>query len=140
MCGAFLDDELGLDARGLELLEDQLGLLDRHELVGVAVDDQRGRIVGRDVIDRADLAADFQDPGLVGDRPEDLGLRVLLLEIERRLETRQDAAAHGVFARLAVVEEIGRREEAADGLDAARGLVDRDPWRSCPPGRRPFPA
>ena len=84
VCGAFLDDELGLDAGGLELFQDQLRLLDRNERVGVAVDDQRGWIVGRCVIDRADLAGDFRDPGLVGDRPEDLGCRVLILEIKWR--------------------------------------------------------
>ena len=49
---AFLDDQLGLDARGLELVEDQLGLLDRDQEILVAVDDQRGRVVGRDVSDR----------------------------------------------------------------------------------------
>ena len=47
MSGPFLDDELGLDSRRLELVQDDLGLLDRDQEIGVAVDDQRGRIVGR---------------------------------------------------------------------------------------------
>ena len=77
---ALLDDELALDSGRLELVDDELGLLDGHELIGVAVHDQGGRIIRRDVIDRADLAADLEDPGLVGDRPEDLGVLDLARE------------------------------------------------------------
>ena len=77
------------------------------------------------VVDRADLAADLEDPGLVGDRPEHLGVGILLVEVERRLEALEDASAQGILAGLAVVQEVGRREEAGDRLDAARGLVDR---------------
>ena len=47
--GTLLDDELRLDPGLLELLDDQLRLLERDELVLVAVDDQRRRVVGRDV-------------------------------------------------------------------------------------------
>ena len=53
---AFLDDQLGLDSGCLQLVEDQLGLLYRHQHIGVAMDDQGGRVVGRRVIGRADLA------------------------------------------------------------------------------------
>ena len=70
-------------------------------------------------------AADLEDLGLVGDRPEDLGVGILLVKVERRLEALEDAPAQGVLARLAVVQEIGRREEAGHRLHAARGLVDR---------------
>ena len=31
-CGPFLDDQFGLDARRLELLENELGLLDRDQI------------------------------------------------------------------------------------------------------------
>ncbi len=53
-------------------VDDHLGLLDRHQLVGVAVDDQRRRVVRRDVRDRRDLPADLADLRLVGDRHERL--------------------------------------------------------------------
>ena len=75
--GAFLDDELGLDPGGLELVQEQLGLLDRNKVIGVAVDDQRGRVIGGHVIHRTDLAGDFEDFRLVGDRPGDMSFGVL---------------------------------------------------------------
>ena len=50
----------------------------------VAVDDQRGRVVGRDVSDRADLPPDLDDLADVGDRHERLRRRVELVEVERR--------------------------------------------------------
>ncbi len=56
----FLDDQPGLDARGLQLVKNDLRLLNRDQFVGIAMNDQRGRIVGTGVGDRADLVADFE--------------------------------------------------------------------------------
>ena len=49
---------------------------------------------------------------------------VELAEGERRLEVFQSAGAQRILARLSVVEEIGRREEAGCGLHPARCAVD----------------
>ena len=124
VAAAFLDDQLGRHAGFLELLHDQLRLLQRHQLVGVAVNDQRRRVVARDVVDRrhflADLLARFQV-----DRLEQLRGRVLHAEIERRLEAVLGLDAQRLHARLAVVQEIGRRKETGHGLHAAADAIDR---------------
>jgi len=121
----FADDQLGRHTHFLELRHDEFGLLDRHQLVGVAVNDQRRRIVRRDVIHRRDRPADFPNLLLVGHRHERLRLRVEGLERKGRLEAGKGAAAERFFALLAVVEEVGRREEAGDGLHPAGETVDR---------------
>ena len=54
-----------------------------------------------------------------------LRLGVELVEVERGLEAVQDAPADGVLARLAVVEEVGRREEAGHRRDPAGLAIDR---------------
>jgi len=58
-----LDDELGLYAGCFQLVEDQLGLLDRDQAIGVAVDDQGRRIVGRSAIKRAEMMSGVLPPG-----------------------------------------------------------------------------
>src|SRR4051794_3465521 len=108
-----LDDKLALDSGFLQLLDDELGLLDGHEVIGVAVDDENWRIIRRDMIHRADRAADFQDLGLVGDWPEDLGVLILFLKIERWFEAFENSPPERVFAFLAIVQEIGWGKEAS---------------------------
>ena len=93
-------------------------------LIGIAVDDQSGRIVGRGMVNRADLAADLEDLVQVGDPDERLGVRVLLVEVEGGFESLQHAATDRDLTGLAVVEKIGGWKEAADRLDPAGGLVD----------------
>ena len=46
--GAGFDDEFGVGPGGGGALHEELGLLDRHEGIGVAVDDEGGRQAGRD--------------------------------------------------------------------------------------------
>ena len=53
---ALLDHQRRLDPSLFQLLGDKLGLLKRNQRVGVAMDDQRRRIIGRDEGDRRNLA------------------------------------------------------------------------------------
>jgi hypothetical protein len=80
----------------LELVDDELGLLDGHELVGVAVHDQRGKVVTGRVVHGADLAADLEDSRFLRDRLEYLGVGVLLVKVEGGLETQP--SQHGFSA------------------------------------------
>ena len=118
--GARLDHKLCLDARGFHLLDEALGLLERHEPVFVAVEDERGRVVGGDVGDRGDAATDLEDFRFVGDGLQFAEVGIELAAIEGAGEVPKDAAAEGVFAGLAVVAEIGRREKTGDGLTRLR--------------------
>src|SRR5262245_12298792 len=87
---ALLDHQLRRDAGFLQLGDHDFRLLDRHQLVGVAVDDQGRRVVGADVADRRNLPAKLAHLLLVGDRDIGAELGVELAEIERRLEAGQD--------------------------------------------------
>ena len=91
----------------------ELGLLNRDERVGVAVDDECGGGGGGGVAgggkSLAEFLAAFGREG-VGAEGGDVVL--------------QDAAADGDFALAAVVEKIGGRIKAGDGLDGAAGAVD----------------
>jgi hypothetical protein len=80
--GPFLDHKLAFDSRLLQLFHNKLSLLDGHKIIGIAVDDENRRIIRRDMIHRADRTADLQDFGLIGDRPEDLGVLILFLEVK----------------------------------------------------------
>src|SRR5262245_50956394 len=120
MACTLLDHELGVDSDTLELVDDQLRLLDWHQQIGIAVDNEGRRIVGGDMVHGADLAADLENPGLVGNRSEALGGGILLVEVERRLESLEDAPSERVLPRFAIVVEVRRREEAGDSLDTAR--------------------
>src|SRR5262245_15603421 len=77
------------------------------------------------MIHGTDLPADLDNLRLVSDWTEALGGRVLIVEVERWLESLEDAPAKGVFVGLPIVQEVGRREEAGNRLDPARGLLDR---------------
>ena len=103
-------DELhrGLHPDHLASLQEDLRLVDRHELIGVPVDDERRRHVRPDEVDRRDLLAE--------DGP---AFRRVAASAERRLEAGQDSDAHGVVSRAAPVQKIGRREEARHRLHRA---------------------
>ena len=135
-----LDHELGLDAGGFQLVEDQLGLLDRDQMIGVAVDDQRGRIVGRSVISRADLPSGLDDLVDVSHRHKVVSRGVQLVKVEGGLEPGERPAAQGDLTGLAIVEEIGGRKETGDRLNPARHLVQPGPQPSDCPCRRLCPA
>ena len=53
---ALLDHQRRLDPSLFQLLGEKLGLLKRNQRVGVAMDDQRRRIISRDEGDRRNLA------------------------------------------------------------------------------------
>jgi hypothetical protein len=53
---ALLDHQRRLDPSLFQLLGDKLGLLKRNQRVGVAMNDQRRRIISRDEGDRRNLA------------------------------------------------------------------------------------
>src|SRR6478609_5997597 len=53
---ALLDDELGLDSGFVQPIDHQLRLLERDQAILIAVDEECGGIIGRDVVDRGDLA------------------------------------------------------------------------------------
>src|SRR5438045_1794397 len=67
---ARLDDQLARNVYFLQLVDDQLGLLDGHKLVGVAVNNKGWRVVGADVIHRRDLLSDLKASGLVCNQDE----------------------------------------------------------------------
>jgi len=70
------------------------------------------------------MPPDVRDARLVGDRHIDVLLEVELVELEGRAVRREHTPAEGVLAGLAVVEEVGRREERRDGLDPAGSPPD----------------
>ena len=111
--GAGFHDESCGGAGGGGAGDVELGLLNRHERVGVAVDDERGGRGGGDVAGRgkslAELLAAFGREG-VGAEGGDIVL--------------QKAAADGDFACATVVEKIGGRIKAGDGLDRAARALD----------------
>lgn len=117
MTGAGLDDEFAGDTGFGEGVDHGLGLFEGDEFVGVAVDDESGGGVGCDEIDGGDLFADCEDFGFVGDDVIGVGFGVELVEVEGGFEPGERAATEADDAGCAVVEEIGGREEAADGLD-----------------------
>lgn len=92
-------------------------LLDRNEGVGVAVDDQRGRQVLRHEVNGRNLAAEFSTLCGIGRAGTEGGLKI-----------GQNADPDCVFARPAVVQEIGRGKETGDGLDGAAFAVG---WVGC---------
>ena len=61
---------------------------------------------------------------LAGDQDKGIQLAIEVLKVEGGFEGSQRAATKRVLARFAVIQEIGGREEASDGLDAARFFVD----------------
>ena len=75
-------------------------LLQWHELVGVAVNNQCRRIVCRYMVDRRNLLANFFYLRLVRNQHKVVRLGIQLREIERSLKILQDAAAQRVFAGL----------------------------------------
>src|SRR5579885_1583750 len=78
VAGALLDDELRVDPGLLQPLDDRLGLLERDEPIPVTVDDECRGVIGRDVVDRGDLAGDLLETGGVGDRDPEVALFVEL--------------------------------------------------------------
>ena len=74
--------------------------------------------------DGRNLTADFENLALVRDWHELALLGVEGLEVERGPKRLQDAAPDRVFAGLAVVQEVRRREEAGHGRDAAGFTID----------------
>ena len=95
-------------------LPEDFGLINRHQLVGVAVNDQRGRHVRRDVVDRRDFFAQVPPAfGRVGARAK------------RRFELRGGTVTNSVFTGLAPVQKIRRRKKARDRLHGAALAVNR---------------
>ena len=119
-----LRNQLGLDAHRPEFLDDQLGLLDRNEFIGGAVNDERRRIVGADVSHGRDGAADLRDLRLVGDTLKRLRRRILLEKIEDRLVVFQETTAHCAHARRAVIQKVGRGPQDGHRLQATGGPLD----------------
>lgn len=112
--GAGFDDQPGGGTRGSGALHEEMGLLDRHERIGVAVDDEGRRHPGGHEADGGKRFTEFLAAfGRGGFGAE--GADVVL----------EDADAGGDFALAAVVEKVGGRIEAGDGLDRAAGAIDR---------------
>lgn len=106
-------DEHGVGADGGGALDEVLGLLDRHERIGVAVDDERGRGFGGNETGGGELFTEAL-AALGGGNVGAEGRRVIL----------EDAHADGDFTVATVVEEIGGRIKTGDGLNGAAGAVD----------------
>ena len=126
--GTLFWHQLRLDPDALQLLHERLGLLEWHQLIGVAMDDQRGRVVGGDVGDRGYLPRDLAEPLGVGDRYPDVGLLVELAVVEGGSE-RQVVIGRmdHLPTRPAVVEQVGGREQASHSLHPTRLAIDRVP-------------
>ena len=112
-----------------KLDRDRDGTLDRRELdtfvFPAAVGQCLLHAAVAAVLHTGQLAADFLQLLLIGDRHEGIGFLVERAEIERSFEGSQHASAQSILALLAVVQEIGRRKEASHGLNAAGSFVDR---------------
>ncbi len=118
----------------------RLRLLDRDDLVGVAVDHQGRRVVGRDVVDRGDFVGDLAQFLGVGDRDPEGGLLVAFAVVEGRAiaSGRDRWRGSFPFAGLAPVQEVGGgRSRRPPGprlrLTIDRVLGVRVPWAA----RRP---
>ena len=105
---AFPRVELALPADRFHFLQENLRLLDRHEFVSVAVNDEHGRHTRLDVVDRRNTLAKLP-----------LRLRLRRHVPKRAAEILQDSLAERALARLAVIQKVGRWKETRHRLDGA---------------------
>ncbi len=139
MACAFIHHQLRGHSGFLKLGNNGLRLLDRHQFVGIAVDNERRRVVGRYVIDGGNLSANLAPLFFIGNQNKSSELRIVFLEIKRGSEIFQRSSAQCLFAFLAIVQKIRRWEKAGDSLDPAGDLVDRVLGFGIAPGlRTPF--
>src|ERR1041384_1788120 len=103
---ALAGDQLGGRAKLFASLYKSAGLIDRHELVRVAMHDQNRRQVRTDKINRGSLATELL--AFLG------GIRA---RAKGRFEIFKNPDSHSVLAFLAVIEEIRWRKKAGDALD-----------------------
>ena len=102
------------------------GLLERHQRVSIAVNDQRRRVVGRDEGDRRDLPSDLPESLVISDRNPEHALLVEFAVVEGGSERwLMIGGVDHLLARLAEVEEVGGREEAGNRLHPTRLPIHR---------------
>src|SRR5579884_1393998 len=121
----FFDDEFGRHTGFFELGDHSLRLLQRHQGILVAVDNQGRRVIAANVSDRGNLAEKILHFLLVGDAVEKPFIAVEDLEIDRGFEAPVHVFAIEHVALFAPVEEVGRWKETPHGLDAARNPLHR---------------
>src|SRR5205814_5154082 len=107
-----------------KLLDHDLRLLNRHEGIRVAVDDECWRRFPGHEIHRRNLATDFLAFLFIRNEDEGAPPGIEFLEVEWRLEPGENPPAEGVLPCFSVIQEIGRREETGHGSHAARPAID----------------
>src|SRR6202030_4391866 len=90
-----------------------------------AVNNQGRRTIGGHVVNRRNVAANSQNPVLVGDGNKALCFLVEIMEIKSCPVAGQKASTECDLALRAIVEKIGGREETGNGLNLAGGTIDR---------------